>query len=114
MESEVIQFFLDLGKQSILAVVVIAYIYFDSKKKRQTLVIKDDERKVDTTEVATELKAHEVEDDIAIALLQQKQLQLESNHLKHQEAIEDFMKRMTCIMIKVANKLDINADELFK
>jgi hypothetical protein len=107
MEEDIFKLFGDYGTVAILFAWFI-YQYFKERK------VADANRKTDTDEIAIGLKEHEDKDDIAIALLQQKQAQLETNHLKHQEAIEEWMQRMTCVMVKVANKLEINTDELFK
>ena len=49
------QILLQNGISSLFVVVIIAYLYFNSKKKAETLIVKDDERKEGTDEVAREL-----------------------------------------------------------
>ena len=51
------------GSAGIVGMMFIAYLYFDSKKKGKTLIIKDDQRRNDTKEVATELKQENKNED---------------------------------------------------
>ena len=113
MESQELTALLQLGTTGALFAWFI-YQYFQTQKVKNTLKDSNTDKKNDTTHVASELKQHENKDEIDIALLKQKQLELETNHLKHQEAIEEWMGRITCVMVKVAGKLDIDTDELFK
>lgn len=53
------QILLQAGISGLMAIVIIAYWYFDSKKKREALVIKDDEKKDGTDEMARELNSHQ-------------------------------------------------------
>ena len=55
--------FANAGSAGIVGAMFISYLYFDSKKKRQTLVIKDDERADGTKEVATELRQENKAED---------------------------------------------------
>ena len=78
---EIINFLLDIGKQSILAVVVIAYLWITNKNKADKLVVKDGERKTDTDEVARQLNN---EQEVCLAKMEKDiefiKLQV-SNHL---------------------------------
>ena len=74
-----------------------AIMYIDQKMKQMSFLTDEKKKILDK-----------------FVLFVKKQLELETNHLKHQEAIEGWMQRMTCVMVKVANKLNIDTDELFK
>jgi len=56
MEQTVLTILSQAGTSGIVALIVIAYMYFDSKKKSQSLIVKDDQRSDKTEDVAFELK----------------------------------------------------------
>jgi hypothetical protein len=105
------QILLQNGISSLFVVVIIAYLYFQSKKKAETLVIKDEGRKEDTDKVARDL---EYRDRLKLQRVEDKETELERNHLAHQEAIEIWMRKMTCVVVKMAQKMEIPVDEILK
>ena len=62
MTPDILSILANAGSAGIVGLMFIAYLYFDSKKKRQTLIIKDDERKDDTDHVSAELKRENYEE----------------------------------------------------
>ena len=62
MTPDILSILANAGSAGIVGLMFIAYLYFDSKKKRQTLVIKDDQRKGDADHVAGELRRENYEE----------------------------------------------------
>lgn len=116
MEADIAQL---VGNYGVLGLILYFFIkeffsYLNKNKVADTLKDANNNRKIDTEDVAFRLKEHENQDEKDIALLKQKTDTLENNHLVHQKAIEDWMKRITCVLVKVSNKLDIDTDDIFR
>jgi hypothetical protein len=83
-EIDFTQILLQNGISSLFVIVIIAYLYFQSKKKAETLIIKDDNRKDDTDEVAKDLSKTTHQQDLNLVGLTKDiefvKLQV-SNHL---------------------------------
>lgn len=62
MTPDILSILANAGSAGIVGLMFLAYLYFDSKKKRQTLIIKDDERKSSADDVAGELKRENYEE----------------------------------------------------
>jgi ribonuclease HII len=92
MEIDFLTILTQAGSAGIVGAMFIAYMYFDSKKKRETLVIKDTERKTDTDEVARQLNN---EQEVCIAKMEKDiefiKLQV-SNHLP--TAMKELMEKL--------------------
>ena len=78
MEADILTILTQAGSSGIVGLMFIAYLYFNSKKKADTLVIKDDDRNHDTDEVAQKL---EHQDQVQIAVL----TSLMNSHFKSNE-----------------------------
>ena len=72
------QIILQSGSSAIVGLMFISYLYFQSKKKADTLIIKDDDRKHDTDDVANKLEHN---DQVQIAVL----TSLMNSHFKSNE-----------------------------
>jgi hypothetical protein len=94
-EIDFTQILLQNGISSLFVVVIIAYLYFNSKKKAETLVIRDEDRKDDTDEVAKDLSKTNNQQDVCLAELKKDmefiRLQV-SNHLP--TAIKDVSDKL--------------------
>lgn len=77
MAGEIYTILANAGSAAIVGLMFIVYLYYDSKKKSQTLIIKDNERKDGTDEVARELNSKQ-ETDIQL-IGQLLNLHLKSN-----------------------------------
>lgn len=103
MAQEIYTILANAGSAAIVGVMFIVYLYYDSKKKSQTLVIKDDERKEGTDEVARELNSKQ---ELDIQLIGQ----LLNTHLKSNEesfgAVHNGLNTMNGCMKEYNDKLN--------
>jgi hypothetical protein len=103
------QILMNAGSAGLVAVLFLAFMWFDSKKKATTLVVKDDERKDDTDMVAEKVRESDNKQEVEIALLKKEQenqcndiLEIRKNHLKHQERIERALVKIA-VRMKIEN-----------
>lgn len=104
MQEEIYTILANAGSAAIVGLMFMVYLYYDSKKKSQTLVIKDDERKEGTDEVARELNNKQ---ELDIQLIGQ----LLNTHLKSNEesfgVIHNGMNTMNGCMKEYNEKLNL-------
>ncbi len=110
------QILIQAGSSGLIGLMFLAFLYFDSKKKRETLVIKDEDRKDDTDEVARELNHVQ---DISLGRIDERLRIIETNHLPHLSAKLETLEgtnnqghtKIEVAIAKLEGKIDILLDK---